>query len=307
MRRISLILAVIFLATSALARVDITCVIDDNEVTISYNVVDEPNKVRAFALDVEVTGANIVDVNDSISAHYYIYPGSIEIDGDGEVTAWGSPIADANDPGSITGPNSATLEMGALYSPTSDSSPNAPPLFGDLLKIICDAKPSAVAISENETRGGVVLTDPNEDPDVNSPGCSGGPDCLIGGNADQDPGSEYQAWSDWGKPNCWCYARQCRGDADGKQQYATYWVLTNDLDILAAAFAKDDPTLATITVHGEPGVCADFDHKKQYATYRVLTDDLTILAAYFAKNNPHPPMCDASPIITGPYNFWIVP
>jgi hypothetical protein len=164
-----------------------------------------------------------------------------------------------------------------------------------------------VAISENETRGGVVLTDPNEDPDVNSPGCVGR-ECLIGGNADGDtPGSEYAAWDEFEKPSCWCYQRQCRGDADGKQQYATYWVLTNDLDILAAAFAKDNPTLKTIEVHGEPGICADFDHKMQYATYRVLTDDLTILAAYFAKNNPHPPLCDESPVITGPFNFWTTP
>jgi hypothetical protein len=172
MRKFSLILTILLLTAPALATVTISCDIDGSEVTISYSVADEPNKVRAFALDISVSGANIVDVNyaESINGYYRIFPGSIVISGEGEVVEEGTPVADPKDPGSITDGNAITIEMGALYTPTDDSSPNAPPDMGDLLKFTMDG-PGSVAISENETRGGVVLTDPNEDPEVDSPGC----------------------------------------------------------------------------------------------------------------------------------------
>jgi hypothetical protein len=302
MRKISLILAVLLLAAPAWATVNITCSQDGNEVTVSYEVTGEPNKVRAFALDIVIDNpdVNIVAVDDTVNAYYTIFPGSVVIS-NGEITEQGSAVAAESDYPDDTQPglgsSGITIEMGALYYPTDDSSPNAPPNQGDLLKFYVEEIACTVTISENNARGGVVLTDPAEDPTVNAPGCElTFEECLIGGNAGPNEKSD---WDAWGKPDCWCYQRQCRGDADGQIAYGTYWVLTSDLDALANSFAKDD---ATCQADPNCTICADFDHKQQYGTYRVLTDDLDILATYFA--NTSVPVCDQAPIITGPYNFW---
>jgi hypothetical protein len=49
--------------------------------------------------------------------------------------------------------------MGALYYPTDDASPNAPPNSGTLFKLALSENAS-LTVTLNEVRGGVVLTDP---------------------------------------------------------------------------------------------------------------------------------------------------
>jgi len=166
---------------------------------------------------------------------------------------------------------------------------------------------SDVSIVENQGRGGVVLTDPNLNPTVTvtTPACTivrAQPDCLLGGNADGAvPGSEKAAWTNWGKPNCWCYCRQCRGDSDGKKT-ANRYVALPDLNLLSAGFGKTDAVLKTIP----NGICADFDHKAT-ANKRVALPDLNILSTYFQKVDASVPRCNAAPVITGPVNFWCDP
>ena len=248
MRKISLILVIVLFAAPVWAEVQIECSIDGTEVTISYLVTEtEPNLVRAFALDISVTGANIVDVNDDVSAvddfdGYTIYPGSIVIV-DGVVTDDGSPVADPNDPGSISGPNAVTIEMGALYSPTNDGSPNAPPPQSnttsyELLKLICDGIPVSVSISENDARGGVVMTDPTLNPDVVAPGCVGGP------------------------PACWSFLTQCWGDSDD-----TGDVKVSDFLLLKDSWYKTYPDDLY-------EACADFnrDGEVKVADFLILKD-----------------------------------
>jgi len=101
----------------------------------------------------------------------------------------------------------------------------------------------------------------------------------------------YQVWVDFGKPDCWCFQRNCRGDADGLKQFS-YWVFTNDLTILKSAFSKQDVDLTGNKI------CADFDRTKQFS-YRVFTNDLTILKQYFSKQEVDAPVCDMTN-----YNFW---
>jgi len=98
--------------------------------------------------------------------------------------------------------------------------------------------------------------------------------------------NEYNAWVQWGEPNCWCFKRQCRGDADGKKS-GLYWVAGLDLTLLKAAISKADTVLKNIT----NGICADFDHKKS-GLYRVAAADLTILKAYVSKPETSVPCCD---------------
>lgn len=317
MRKLSLILAVLVLTAPAWARVDITCEQTDyNEVTVSYTVTGEPNKVRAFALDITLDNdVNITDVNTSANLEYTIFPGSVSISG-GEVTDEGEAVADPCDyppdtqPG--LGSSGVTIEMGALWSPPNDGADDAPPDSNVLLKFYVEAWSAVtsctVTITENEARGGVVLTNPDEDPDVNAPDFTvREPNCLVGGNAGP---AEYSDWVSWNYPDCWCYKYQCRGDADGKQEYSTYWVLMVDLDALAVAIGKTDAQLALIP----NGICTDFDHRNEYSTYRVLMNDLAILAEYIGGTSI--PDCDqADPsnpiypdvVYTGPYNFWTTP
>jgi hypothetical protein len=88
--------------------------------------------------------------------------------------------------------------------------------------------------------------------------------------------ADYAEWSTVGKPICWCYPRQCLGDADGLSEGKNnYWVAINDLTILKAAWSKPLGGL----VGNE--ICADFDHASEGKNeYRVAINDLTIL-----KNN----------------------
>jgi hypothetical protein len=92
---------------------------------------------------------------------------------------------------------------------------------------------------------------------------------------------DYSEWVEVGEPICWCYRRQCHGDADRKSQGKhTYWVSTDDLDILIAAWNKPLESLSG------NHICADFDHKAQgKKQYRVSTNDLDILIANWNKAN----------------------
>lgn len=227
MRKISIILAVLVLTSPVWASVDITCTSVDTVVTVSYAVVGEPNKVRAFALNITVDGgAKIIDVNDNVSAYYYIYPGSIVITGN-NVTDWGTAVADYNDlPGDTlpgVGTSGVTVEMGALYDPPRDNSPNAPPTGGVLLKFTVDKRPTRVTITENVSRGGVVLTNPALDTVVNAP-----PYDVPA------PG-----------PVCWTYPCFTRGDANGDCK-----LTAADVSILRAAWPG---------LKGKYNPCADFN------------------------------------------------
>jgi hypothetical protein len=164
MKKISLILAVL-LMTAPAAAVTITCTGNGLECTVEYSFSGEPNSVRAFALDIVVdNGAIITDVNDDVNPDYNIYPGSIVIV-DGSVTEDGNAVADPCDYPSDTQPgvgsSGITVEMGALYSPPID--PCGPPPGGVLLKFTVDTDCN-VTITQNSARGGVVLTDPTQDP-----------------------------------------------------------------------------------------------------------------------------------------------
>jgi hypothetical protein len=84
-----------------------------------------------------------------------------------------------------------------------------------------------------------------------------------------------------GQPACWLNARHCHGDADGKAQgEENFWVSTNDLDILIAAWNKTYAEIGGQTINGVPLICADFDHAAQGSNqFRVSTNDLDILIA----------------------------
>jgi len=121
--------------------------------------------------------------------------------------------------------------------------------------------------------------------------------------------AEYSIWTNanWNRPSCWCYQRNCRGDADGIKT-GLYWVASPDLTILKAGYGKTDTVLKTISSGGVPGICADFDRAKT-GLYRVASPDLTILKTYYGKSAANVPCCDIAPtdctLAAGDkWNFW---
>ena len=316
MRKVSLILVVLLFVAPAWARVDIKCeqVGDTNEVIVSYRVTeDEPNKVRAFGLDITVDDGTITGYDDSVNDDYVIYPGSIVIDTSGPdpcVSDYGTPIGDPCDhldtqPGLDS--NGVTIEMGALWHKPVDSDQNAPPDqndndFHELLSFYTSGVDCSVTIVENEARGGVVMTDPTIDPDVNAPGCGivmPQEDCFpitpnyAGQRADYDAYKLYN--NNPSRVDCWCNndllsgncinqpcVFQCDGDANGDTEglFTKYRVYTNDLGLIITHWKKKitDPTI-------DP--CADVGHDSEglFTKFRVYTNDLGIVIDNWKKKD----------------------
>jgi hypothetical protein len=125
----------------------------------------------------------------------------------------------------------------------------------------------------------------------------------------------YNDWAKFGKPNCWAYARNCKGDADGKSQGSAltgFWFVgTNDLNILVAAWQVKEAPKGPGVLSVANGICADFARDQQGSAltgfWRVGTNDLNILVANWqVKEAPKGPGV-ADCMATGHYNFFLVP
>ena len=115
--------------------------------------------------------------------------------------------------------------------------------------------------------------------------------------------SFYGNWLLRGRPACWAYPRQCRGDVDGKKQLQ-YWVGSNDLNFLRSAKDKLESVLPPIP----GGICADFTHSKQLQ-YWVGSNDLNILRSFKDKLESLVPLCGNVlwPCSDPNYNYWCLP
>jgi hypothetical protein len=294
-----LILAMLYMAHTLWADVDIFATyMGDGVVVISFDARSEPNLVRAFALDIRLANdANIVDVS-LLNADYIIFPGSIQIDAEGNITDYGSPVAPYSDlpGGTLPGldSNGVTIELASLYAPVGPGSPNAPDPCGPLVTLTVD-KNTCLTITANIARAGssgVVMESPDEAVTVNLPPvlCPIGPkiDCM------KETCPEYSDWVAW----------HCRGDYDGCR-FGPFWVQVLDLEYLKAAFNKLDNQLPPA------GICCDFDHKK-IGPFRVNVLDLDIFKQYFNKIESQVPCCDDDEdcdLTDGDtcYNFWATP
>ncbi len=341
MKKLILVLAILVaVPVFAYGPLDVQLVLCANDVNIVYTGGDPNNLPRAFALKIELvngTDPNIVikDVNDfdpcgesrSTRKGYGIYPARIVIDGNGNVTSWGSPLADPCDPGgSMALPGKTIiLEFGSLYV----GAPNAPDPCGILCELHFDCNGSTGDVNVRMTpevtyRGGVVFEDGNTAPYFTktlryTPCIAAQPPtkCLKspaqGGNS-----VEYNAWTQFGEPNCWCFKRQCRGDTNGKKA-GLYWVSTTDLNLFKLALSQEDPNLSTVAWSGVPGICADLNHKKA-GLYRVSSTDLNIFKVFLSNEDINLPSgccdynvppngvpdCNLRPVgdPNEKYNFW---
>ncbi len=319
MKRLSVLLAVLVVAGPALAAVRITVEPDGNTAVIGYETDGE--RVRAFALDITVDAGTIIGISDFIRGEstaenpgYGIFPANfsryITVDADtGDVAAWDineyTPVADPCDPGALGGLGTAgiTIEMGALYYPPDDDSPNAPPTSGTLCRLTLSTEAN-VTVSLNEVRGGIVLTDPTVPATVDMGQASAMTTATMmsaaGSNVDLLAPShpDYAEWVAVGKPACWAYPRQCHGDADGVAEgnadTGFYYVGPQDLNVLVAAWQVKEPPFGPGIASIENGICADFARDKEgnEATgfYRVgMTDLNRLVASWLVKEPPHGP------------------
>lgn len=295
MRKLFFVLVVAVLTSPVWATVSITATdLGEGVVAIDYSS-DETELVRAFALDITVDAGTIDAISDFEKGDdnngYGIFPGnfSLHITVDpttGEVSDWGvagySPVADGNDPGALSGlgTNGITIEMGSLYDT------KAPPKQGRLCTVTV-SEPCLLTVTTNATRGNVVLEDASEAV-VDLSGATNVPTSI--GGTESYSGLHKDEWLVVGSPECWIFSinpRQCHGDADGASQGNNkYWVSTNDLDILIAAWNKP---LESLTGNQ---ICADFDHLSQGKNeYRVSTNDLDILIANWQLPDVPAPDC----------------
>jgi len=287
MKKIVFSLVVLLFAAPALATtvtID-ACDIGGGEVEIWYTT--DNNLPRAFGLDITVSDGNIIacvpamvgECNDVLQG-YGIFPGTIQIAGDGTVTDDGTPVAPADDPGALGGINTdgITIEMGSLYVDGNE------PGTSGLLCTITVTEDCTVTIAGNAARcgegspaRGVIMVDPDEVPDVNYiPG-----DVFIYCFPSDHP--DFGEWQTVGEPDSWCWVRQCHGDADNADEVfgrGRVWVGLNDITVLVAGFRV--PYSGDPLVH--PWIAADFDHADEVfgrGRVRVGLNDITVLVNYF--------------------------
>lgn len=282
MKKVFLVLAVLFLASPAWAAVTISCSVDSNCVTVDYNNT-EPNHVRGFGLDITVdNGAKITAVT-SFVADYNIYPGSIDInDQTGDVDANGSPIADAVKYPNVTQPGigfgGVTVEMGALYE-GGPASVNAPADIDILFKVYVD-KDCNVTVADNVARGGIVMENPQASSNDNLPiSCYvSGPPCYTG--------PDVTEWGNVGSPDSWCYPKQCHGDATGSDEVFSRQPVSVGLEDFLALIAGYNET-GYVDPATHPWIAADFTHSdEQFSrqSVRVGLEDFLVLIEYY--NDP---------------------
>lgn len=124
----------------------------------------------------------------------------------------------------------------------------------------------------------------------------------------------YSDWIKFAKPACWCFARNCHGDATGNSVgtpasgYA--YVTTSDLGTLVSGWQVKEPPKGPGINNGY-SICADFDRREQgniiIGFSRIGPGDLNILIKYW--NIKEPPKGPGVPdcMATGHYNFFVNP
>jgi hypothetical protein len=266
MKKMIFALVVLLVAAPAWAtEVTLTCeqVPGTTDVEISYST--DGTLPRAFGLDISVTDGNIVACEpamvgecNSVVKGFGIFPGTIMIDAVGNVTDYGSPVAPQTDlPGDTQpglGTSAITVELGSLYVDG-----NAPDPCGLVCTITVTKNCDVTAVANVSRAGnGVVLEDPDEVATVNLASCTVVVDCFYEGMVDccgnTVTAADVATWVSLGKPNCWCDACHCRGDANND-------CLINSVDVLAlrAAWPGLGGTYDPCTDSGYDGVINSVD------------------------------------------------
>jgi hypothetical protein len=230
MKKLMFALVALLLAAPAWAtNVDVKCIqstADPCLVEIWYET--DGTLPRAFGLDITIDDGNIVDCQpamegecNSVVKGFGIFPGTIDIDGAGNVVSYGSPVAPQGDlPGDTLpglGTGGITVELGSLY--TEANSPDPCGLLCTLTVDVPGTTTMNIAANVSRAGNGVVLEDPDEVPTVNATPCTITRGCFYVGMTDccgnTINATQVATWQGLGEPQCWCDPCHCRGDATG--------------------------------------------------------------------------------------------
>jgi len=294
------------MATSASAVVNFTGVGTDGKLSLSYTTTggDLP---RGFALKCSVQGGDVVSITAGDITVPAIDPCDLTnidyaftaVDGGGSYAIGeGHPLADPCNPGVLS--VTTDIDYFSVCFGVLDNTGNqgaGPATASPLIEIPMDlgSDPCVyIVVDEDNLRGGVAGSQLTTNlPIIVKVVAPAAPADCVKGTA-----TFYGDWVTYGKPDCWCYRRQCRGDADNGQQFGVLWVYSNDLGIFLSAYAQ--PSLPP------GGICADFDRAAQFGVLRVYSNDLSIFLTYYAQ--PTVPCCDNNQDCvldaSDDYNFW---
>jgi hypothetical protein len=95
----------------------------------------------------------------------------------------------------------------------------------------------------------------------------------------------YLAWTQWNRPACWAFQKQCNGDVNGTV-FLTKPVTLADLNIFKLAYDKTDAQLLLVA----NGICADLNHAV-FLSKRVTLADLNTFKLYYDKAAGSVPVC----------------
>ena len=193
MKKLLVVLTVLLVSSPAIGLVEISCTDEEGPyASIRYKVsgAGELNKLRAVALNITVSAAQIIGIDDYKEGESTaavpglgIFPGSIDL-ANPESPVWGDPVAPSGDPGAEGDiPGAAiTIELGSLYV----GEPNAP-LAEDVLCVLEVSEACTMTITKNTVRGGIVMedADPPDEGDNLSPSTTCAITiCTLDANAD---------------------------------------------------------------------------------------------------------------------------
>jgi len=301
MKKTLVALMLVALAVPAMADVAITGVDEGSQNLAIY--ADSAAVMRGVALKLTITGGNLASTADYLASDFNTFVDFAFTTGAGYTVGAGHPIADAAAAGVATFPaTTASISVGYLDQLGAQAGLTGKKLVARLhISGIAAGTSASIAIEADTLRGGAVVGDTVGAVTIQTPVLVAGPqdECV------KSTASFYADWVSFGKPDCWCYRKNCKGDADGlfqSNKQGKWAVGTNDLNILLPAFQIFEAPAGPGVLTKLNGICADFDHAAQsnkQGKWRVGTNDLNILLANWQKFDPAIADCDMTN-----YNFW---
>lgn len=290
MKKTLVALMLVALAVPAMADVAITGVDEGSQNLAIY--ADSTAVMRGVALKLTITGGNLAAATDYLASDFNTFV-DYAFSTAGYTIGTGHPIANAAAAGVATFPATvASVSVGYLDQAGAQAGLTGKKLVARLhISGIAVDTSASVAIVADTLRGGAVVGDTIGAVTIVSPVAVKGPEspkeCV------KNTAPFYATWVAWGKPNCWCFKKQCNGDINGTS-LAGKPVTTADLNTFKLAFNVTDAVLATVA----NGICADLNHAA-LAGKRVTTADLNTFKLYFNLADASVPVCDMTN-----YNFW---
>ena len=216
---------------------------------ISY-VVNTGNSPTGIALKASINAGVKVTGSSGQSANFNVNPDYAYNDPCNYTLGSGHPLAEPCSPGPASVPSSEVSICMGIVDPCDSHGPAADDII-TLTLDPCGALVATLTLAEDGYRGGVVGSPLNtnlpQDFILNFGGCYTGPDTAQ--------------WQQVGSPPCWCYDRQCHGDADdlfagkdsdGNREY----VALSDLQVLGGGWGEADSAGGVVGAW----ICADFNH-----------------------------------------------